>query len=287
MALRIWLDGQLVEKPDATLSVYDHGLLYGDGVFEGIRVYSGRIFHCKAHLDRLYASARAVRLTIPYTPQELEAAMYETVKANGFTDCYIRLVVTRGVGYLGLSPTKCPKPGVFIIADTIEMYPREMYEKGMAIITATVTRCHPNSVPPRVKSLNYLNNILAKLEAIDAGVPEALMLNQEGNVAECSGDNIFIVRSGQVQTPTTSDGILEGITRAVILDLCKELKIPCVEKTLQRFDIYTADECFLTGTAAEVVPVTRIDHRPIGDGQVGPITRRLYDEFHRHIRVTK
>jgi branched-chain amino acid aminotransferase len=285
MALKIWLDGKLIEKDDAKLSVYDHGLLYGDGVFEGIRVYSGRVFECKAHLDRLYASARAIRMDIPFASGDLEAAMYETVKANGFSDCYIRLVVTRGVGYLGVSPKKCAKPSVFCIADTIEMYPREMYEKGMAIITASVTRNHPNSVPPRVKSLNYLNNVLAKIEANDAGVSEALMLNQEGNVAECSGDNIFIVRNGMVQTPMTSDGILEGVTRAVILRLCAKLNIPCIEKTLQRYDVYTADECFLTGTAAEVIPVTKIDGRTIGTGEVGSVTRRLYDEFHRYIRI--
>ena len=284
MAKKVWIDGQLVDTSDAKLSVYDHGTLYGDGVFEGIRVYSGRVFECKAHLQRLYASARAVRLEIPYTAEQLEAAMYQTVKANGFTDCYIRLVVTRGAGYLGLSPTKCPTPAVFCIADTIEMYPREMYENGMAIITASVTRCHPNSIPPRVKSLNYLNNILAKIEANDAGVPEALLMNHEGNVAECTGDNIFIVRAGQVQTPTTSDGILEGITRSVILRLCGKLSIPCVEKTLQRFDIYSADECFLTGTAAEVIPVTKIDGRQIGNGQVGPITKRLTEAFHKCIR---
>lgn len=285
MALKIWIDGQLVEKDDAKLSVYDHGLLYGDGVFEGIRVYSGKVFECKAHIDRLYASALAIRLTIPYAAKELEDAMYETVKANGFTDCYIRLIVTRGFGCLGLSPLKCPKAGVVVIADKIELYPPEMYEKGMSIITATVTRCHPNSIPPRVKSLNYLNNILAKIEAIDAGVPEALMLNQEGNVAECSGDNIFVVRNGQVQTPQTSDGILEGITRAVILRLCGKLGIPCVEKTLQRYDIYTADEVFLTGTAAEVVAVTKVDGRQIGKGNVGPITRKLIDAFKLHVRA--
>ena len=284
MPLKVWLDGQLVDTAGAKLSVYDHGTLYGDGVFEGIRLYSGRIFECRAHLDRLYASARVIRLEIPYTAEQLEAAMYQTVKANGFSDCYIRLVVTRGTGYLGISPTKCSKPAVFCIADTIDMYPREMYEKGMAIITASVTRCHPNSIPPRVKSLNYLNNVLAKIEANDAGVSEALLLNHAGNVAECSGDNIFVVRAGQVQTPTTSDGILEGITRAVILRLCGKLAIPCVEKTLQRYDIYAADECFLTGTAAEVIPVTKIDGRQIGTGQVGPITKKLIEAFHKCIR---
>jgi len=281
---KVWIDGQLVDKENAKISVYDHGLLYGDGVFEGIRLYSGKIFECEAHLDRLWHSARAIRLDIPISRDEFRAAMQQTIKANGFTDCYIRACVTRGVGYLGISPKKCARPSVFIIADTIELYPKEMYEKGMAIITASVIRSHPNAISPRIKSMNYLNNILAKIEAIDAGVPEAIMLNHEGNVAECTGDNIFMVRSGQVQTPTTADGILEGITRKVVIGLCGKLGIPCVEKTLQRHDLYIADECFLTGTAAEVVAVTKIDGRPIGSGQVGPITRKLMEAFGRVIR---
>jgi branched-chain amino acid aminotransferase len=284
MPSKIWLDGELVDPNNARIGVYDHGLLYGDGVFEGIRVYSGKIFECEAHLDRLWASARAIRLDIPISRDEFRAAMQQTVKANSFTDCYIRACVTRGAGYLGLSPRKCPKPSIFIIADTIELYPKEMYEKGMAVITASVIRNHPNAISPRIKSMNYLNNILAKIEAIDAGVPEAIMLNHEGNVAECTGDNIFIVRSGQVQTPTTSDGILEGITRRVVIGLCGKLGIPCIEKTLQRHDLYIADECFLTGTAAEVVAVTKIDGRPIGAAEVGPITRKLMDAFKRVIR---
>ncbi|MCC7349034.1 MAG: branched-chain-amino-acid transaminase [Phycisphaerales bacterium] len=280
----MWLDGHLVDPSEAKISVYDHGLLYGDGVFEGIRVYSGKIFECATHLDRLYKSARAIRLNIPLTVEQFKEAMEQTIKANDFVDCYIRAVVTRGVGYLGLSPAKCPKPSIFIIADTIELYPREMYEKGMAVITASVIRNHPNAVSPRIKSLNYLNNILAKLEANDAGVPEAIMLNHEGNVAECTADNIFIIRDGQVQTPGTADGILEGVTRSVIFKLCKQLNIPCVEKTLQRHDLYIADECFLTGSAAEVVPITKIDGRLIGAGQVGTITRRLMEAFGKHIR---
>ncbi len=284
MSLKIWLDGKLVDKENAKISVYDHGLLYGDGVFEGIRVYSGKIFECEAHLDRLWASARAIRLTIPVSRDELRAAMELTVKTNNFTDCYIRAVVTRGVGYLGISPANCAKPSVFVIADTITMYPKEMYEKGMAIITASVIRNHQNALSPRIKSLNYLNNILAKIEAIDAGVPEAIMLNHEGNVAECTGDNIFIVRDGQIQTPTTADGILEGITRKCVIGLCARLGVQCVEKSLQRHDLYIADECFLTGSAAEVVPVTKIDGRPIGSGEVGPMTRKLIEAFHRHVR---
>ena len=284
MALKIWVDGQFYDKDGAKISVYDHGLLYGDGVFEGIRVYRGKIFECEAHLRRLFDSARAIRLTLPLSAEQLKAAMQETVLINKFSDCYIRLVATRGVGYLGLNPNRCPKPSIFIIADSIELYPPEMYEKGMSIITSSVVRTHPNSLSPRIKSLNYLNNILAKVEAADAGVPEAVLLNQDGNVAECTGDNIFIVREGQVQTPTTSDGILEGITRQTILKLCEALSIPCREKTLQRHDLYIADECFLTGTAAEVVPVTRIDGRSIGSGAPGPVTRKLMEAFHKLVR---
>jgi branched-chain amino acid aminotransferase len=284
MSLKVWIDGKLFDKADARISVYDHGLLYGDGVFEGIRVYSGRIFKVEEHLTRLFDSAKTLRLAIPYTRDELRAAMHETIKANNFTDCYIRLVITRGVGYLGLNPAKCPKPSAFVITDTIEMYPREMYDNGMAVITASVIRNHPNAISPRVKSLNYLNNILARLEAADAGVSEAIMLNHEGNVAECSADNIFIVKGGHVLTPTITDGILEGITRNVILDLCKRMNIPCTEKSLQRHDLYIADECFLTGSAAEVAPITRIDHRTIGTGAPGPITKKLQEAFHRYTR---
>lgn len=284
MSLKIWIDGKLYDKQDAKISVYDHGLLYGDGVFEGIRVYSGRIFKLDAHLNRLWESAKTIRLNIPYTREEITAAMYQTIQINNFTDCYVRLVVTRGAGYLGLSPAKCPRPTAFIIADTIEMYPKELYEKGMSVITASVIRNHPNAISPRVKSLNYLNNILARIEANDAGVPEAIMLNHEGNVAECTADNIFIARAGHLYTPTITDGILEGITRNVILELCTKLKIPATEKTLQRHDLYIADECFLTGSAAEVVPITKIDGRVIGSGQPGPITEKLRGAFGHCIR---
>jgi branched-chain amino acid aminotransferase len=284
MPLKVWIDGTFYDQADAKISVYDHGLLYGDGIFEGIRVYNGKIFEADAHLSRLFDSAKAIRLTIPQTADQLKAAIEQTFRLNHFTDCYVRLVVTRGVGYLGLNPNKCPTPSVIIITDTIELYPKEMYEKGMAVITASVIRNHPNAISPRVKSLNYLNNILAKIEAADANVPEAVMLNHEGNVAECTADNIFIVKAGAVYTPTTHDGILEGITRKVILELCGKLGIPCLEKTLQRHDMYIADEFFLTGSGAEVVPVTKIDGRTIGHGTPGPITRRLMEAFHRHVR---
>jgi branched-chain amino acid aminotransferase len=285
MGLKIWIDGKFVDKADAKISVYDHGLLYGDGVFEGMRVYNGKLFEAELHFRRLFESARSIRLTIPYLAEHLKAATAETFKINDFTECYIRLVVTRGVGSLGLGPDRCETPSVIIIADKIGLYPKEMYEKGMPVITASVIRNHPNALSPRIKSLNYLNNILAKIEAIDAGVPEAVMLNHEGNVAECTADNIFIVKSGVVYTPTTYDGILEGVTRKVVMDLCKKHGIPCIEKTLQRHDLYVADEFFLTGSGAEVIPVTKIDGRIIGSGTPGPISRRLIEAFHSHVRA--
>jgi branched-chain amino acid aminotransferase len=284
MSLKIWMDGQLLDREQAKVSVYDHGLLYGDGVFEGIRVYSGRVFELAAHLRRLFDSAKAIRLTIPQSAAQIGAAIDQTVKANGFSDCYVRLVVTRGVGNLGLNPNKCANPSVFIIADIMEMYPPELYRKGMSVITASVVRNHPGALSPRIKSLNYLNNILAKIEAADAGALEAIMLNINGNVAECTADNIFIVRAGVVQTPGTDDGILEGITRAAMLRLCAKLGIPAIEKSLQKHDLYIADECFLTGTGAEVVPVTRIDNRAIGNGEPGPVTLKLTEAFHQLVR---
>ena len=281
--LKIWIDGQLLDKAQAKISVYDHGLLYGDGVFEGIRVYNGRIFACEQHIRRLYDSAKSIRLTIPLTPERFRAAMEQTIAANGFTDCYIRALITRGIGNLGLSPHRC-NPSVVIIADLIELYPPELYEKGMAVITSSVARNHPNTISPRVKSLNYLNNILAKIEALDAGVPEAIMLNVDGNVAECTADNIFVLRDGRILTPSVVDGILEGITRATILSLCRQLGIPIFEQTLQRHDLYVADECFLTGTAAEVVSVTKIDGRVVGAGVPGPVTMRLAKAYHDYVR---
>jgi branched-chain amino acid aminotransferase len=284
MSLKVWIDGQLLDREHAKVSVYDHGLLYGDGVFEGIRVYNGRIFELAAHLRRLFDSAKAIRLTLPYSAEQMGAAIEQTVKANGFSDCYVRLVVTRGIGNLGLNPSKCANPSLFVIADTIELYPPELYRKGMSVITSSVVRNHPGALSPRIKSLNYLNNILAKIEAADAGVLEAIMLNVNGNVSECTADNIFIVRAGVVQTPGTDDGILEGITRAAMLKLCAKHGIPAIEKSLQRHDLYIADECFLTGTGAEIVPVTRIDNRPIGNGEPGPVTLKLTEAFHQLVR---
>src|SRR6059058_3856473 len=230
MSLKIWIDGKFYDKADAKISVYDHGLLYVDGVFEGIRVYNGKIFECDAHLRRFYDSAKAVRLKIPVGPAELKSIMEQTVEANGFNECYIRVVVTRGMGSLGIDPNRCGNPSLIVIADLIQVYPKEMFEKGIAVITASTLRMHPSALSPRIKSLNYLNNILARIEANDAGVSDAIMLNQEGNVAEGTVQNVFIVRAGQVQTPATHDGILEGVTRRVMIDICRTLDIDCIEK---------------------------------------------------------
>ena len=280
----IWINGELTDDPHHAISVYDHGLLYGDGVFEGIRVYEGRVFEEEAHLDRLYDSARAIRLEVGYTADELSAAMRQALDANGLSDGYIRLVVTRGVGDLGLDPRRCDRATVFVVADTIGIYPPEAYETGMRVITASVIKSHPNALPSRVKSLNYLNNILAKLEANDAGVPEAIMLNHLGHVAECTADNVFVVKGGVVTTPPTTAGILAGITRDTVLGLCSEVDVTCREATLERYDIYVADECFLTGTAAEVMPVVEVDGRRIGDGRPGPVTRRLKAAYGERVR---
>lgn len=288
MDLQIWIDGKFVPKQDARMSVYDHGLLYGDGVFEGIRQYNGRIFEKDAHLRRLFESAQGTRLKMTYTFQQLSDALEETVKINGFRDCYIRLVCTRGAGSLGISPLNGCKTSTFIIADKIQMYPEETYKKGMSIITASIIRNHPNALSPRIKSLNYLNNVLAKWEAIDAGVDEAVMLNHLGFICECTGDNIFLVKGGQLLTPPEESGILLGITRQVVMNLARAAGIAVIEKNLTRQDMYIADECFLTGTGAEVVPVTRIDSRPVGmaAGEVkpGPITQRLIEAFHKKVR---
>ncbi len=282
MGLKIWLDGKLVEKDDAKVSVFDHGLLYGDGVFEGIRVYDGRIFENDAHIKRLFESAKAIRLTIRLTHDELAKAMEETVKANNIVNGYIRLLVTRGVGSLGLNPFTCEKSCIIIIADKIQLYPEELYEKGMKIISATTVRNHPLAIPPQVKSMNYLNNILAKIEALDSNVPEAVMYNHEGYVAEATGDNIFIVKDGVIYAPPVEAGSLEGITRKVVMKLAKEEKICVVEKNLTRFDLYVCDEFFLTGTAAEVIGIVEIDGRTIGEGKPGPITTKLREKFFKY-----
>jgi len=279
MALKIWLDDRLVEENQAVVSVFDHGLLYGDGVFEGIRVYSGKVFELAAHLKRLYESAKVIRLTIPMEPPQMAKAVEQTVAANNITDGYIRLIITRGKGNLGLNPFTCEKAGVIIIAATIQLYPDELYETGMKVISAVTVRNHPLAIPPQVKSLNYLNNIMAKMEALDNNVPEAIMYNHEGYVAEATGDNVFIVREGAISTPPCQAGSLEGITRGVVMKLAQRENIPVVERNLTRFDLYVADEFFLTGTAAEVIGIVEIDGRIIGDGKPGAITQRLRTKF--------
>ncbi len=284
MSLKVWISGNLVDKADAKISVFDHGLLYGDGVFEGIRSYAGQVFRLGPHIDRLYESARAIHLVIPMPKEELAQAVLDTLAANHLTDAYIRLVVTRGAGSLGLDPRKTSHPQVIIITDSIQLYPAEVYAGGLKIITSGTIRNNPAALNPRVKSLNYLNNIMAKIEGTNAGCLEALMLNSEGKVAECTGDNIFIVRRGQVHTPSIDSGILEGITRDAVIELARAAGLTVVERSMDRHDIYTADECFLTGTAAEVIPVISVDGRPIGDGTPGPVTRDLLRRFHALVR---
>lgn len=281
MALQIYINGEWFAKEDAKISVYDHGLLYGDGIFEGMRVYGGRIFECEAHLKRLWESAKALHLTIPMSIEAMEAAVYETLKRNSLHDAYVRLVVTRGPGNLGLGPEGCDDPQVIIITDKIKLYPSEYYEKGLELVTASTIRNHPAALSPRIKSLNYLNNILAKMEGQRAGCVEALMLNHQGQVAECTGDNIFVVHRDRLMTPPIEAGILEGITRNVVLKLAHDLGIDTREMPLTRHDIFVADECFLTGSAAEVIPVVKLDDRVLGDGKPGRVTNQLIEAFRR------
>ena len=284
MALKIWLNDRLVDESEAKISVFDHGLLYGDGVFEGIRIYGGKIFELEAHLRRLYQSAKAIRLDIPMEKDKLAKITKETAQANGVVDGYVRLVVTRGVGNLGLNPFVCEKSLIFIIADNIQLYPEEMYETGMKVISATTIRNHPLAISPQIKSLNYLNNILAKIEALDNDVPEAIMYNHEGFVAEATGDNVFIIRNGVVYTPPVQAGSLDGITRSIVIKLAQKENIDVVEKNLTRFDLYTCDEFFLTGTAAEVIGIVEIDGRVISDGKPGATTQLLRKKFFEYAR---
>lgn len=279
MALKIWFNGKLVGEAQARISVFDHGLLYGDGVFEGIRVYSGKVFEFQAHIDRLYDSARGIRLKIALSKKKMIDAVERTVKANNLKNGYVRLVVTRGVGTLGINPFECKNASIFIIADKIQLYPEELYEKGLKIISATTVRNHPLAIPPQIKSLNYLNNILAKIEALDNDVPEAVMYNHMGYVAEATGDNVFVVRDNVVCTPPVQAGSLEGVTRGVVISLAQKEKMKVVEKNLTRLDLYISDELFLTGTAAEVIGVVEIDGRKIGDGKPGPVTKLLRKRF--------
>ncbi len=275
MSQKIYINGELVAKDEAKISVYDHGLLYGDGVFEGIRVYGGNVFLLKEHVGRLYESAGAIRLEIPISADDMTSAVRDTVAANEIGDGYVRLVVTRGAGTLGLDVRKTANPQVIIIADTITLYARETYEQGMKLVTASTIRNHPQALNPRIKSLNYLNNILAKIEGTDTGAVEALMLNHKGEVAECTGDNIFIVKDGCISTPSADAGILEGVTRNTVIRLARDSGLTVLETSLTRHDIYVADECFLTGTAAEVIAVVSLDGRQIGDGIPGPISKKL------------
>lgn len=278
--LKIWLGSALVPVDQAKISVFDHGLLYGDGVFEGIRIYDGKIFLEEQHLRRLFESAKAIRLELPMSQDEVSDAMHETLLANGITeDGYIRLVVTRGVGSLGISIKHTACPTLFVIADKIALYPPEVVQRGLHCIISSIARNHPNTTSPRIKSLNYLNNVMAKSEAQDAGADEAIMLSLDGHVSECSGDNIFIVRDGEVFTPPTSEGILEGITRKLVIDLARRRGLHVYEKSLVRHDLYVAHECFATGTAAEVIAITKIDGRRIGDSRPGRITRQLQADF--------
>lgn len=279
MGLKIYLNGQIVPQEEARVSVFDHGLLYGDGVFEGIRAYNGKIFTLQEHLDRLYASASAISLTIPISKAEMGDAIKNTMAANNLTDSYIRLVVTRGVGKLGLDPNKCARPQIIIITDTIELYSKALYEKGLDIVTVTTIRNHFSALDPKIKSLNYLNNILAKIESIRAGAGEALMLNKDGYVAECAGDNIFIVKDNALITPPASAGILIGITRNLVMKLAADMGIAVKEELMTRCDLYVADECFLTGTAAEIIPVVTIDGRVVGSGKPGKVTQALLKKY--------
>ncbi len=284
MSLKVYIGGKFYDKADAKISVYDHGLLYGDGVFEGIRSYSGHVFRLTDHVNRLYESARSIHLEIPISREAMARAVVDTLAVNSIKDGYVRLVVTRGAGSLGLDPRKTTDPQIIIIADSISLYPPELYEHGLKIVTAGTMRNHPAALNPRVKSLNYLNSILAKIEGTNAGCLEALMLNHKGEVAECTGDNIFIVKNRELHTPSVDAGILEGITREAVMELARAVGIKVVERAMDRHDIYTADECFLTGTAAEVIPVVECDARAIGTGKPGPITKDLLDRFHKLVR---
>ena len=279
MGTVVYINGRILSKEQAVISVFDHALLYGDGVFEGIRAYNGKAFRLEAHLERLYESAHAIALEIPLSRQEMADAVRQTLEASGGEASYIRLIVTRGVGDLGLDPQKCGRPQVIIIADRIELYPAELYQRGLRTVTVATMRNHPNALNPRIKSLNYLNNILAKIEALRSGCTEAIMLNKDGFVAECTGDNIFIVKGKALLTPPEHAGILVGVTRQVVMELAGAAGVTPAEKDLSRFDLYVADECFLTGTAAEIVPVVSIDGRDIGKGRPGPVTLRLRELF--------
>jgi len=282
--MHIYINGKYFDKDEAKVSVYDHGLLYGDGVFEGIRVYNNRVFRLEEHLERLYESGKSICLTIPMRMEEMAEAVIETVRRNGLPDAYIRLVVTRGAGCLGLNPFTCAHPQIIIIVDKIALYPQEVYDQGLKVVTVATHRNYPESLNPRIKSLNYLNNILAKIEAINAGVEEAIMLNSYGLVSECTGDNIFALRRGVLLTPSISMGVLEGVTRNAVIQIAREKNIDVKAVVMTRHDFYIADEVFLTGSAAEIVPVIKVDGRVVGEGVPGPVTRGLMEAYHRLTR---
>jgi branched-chain amino acid aminotransferase len=281
--MKVYLDGQFVESEDAKISVFDHGLLYGDGIFEGIRLYDGCVFKLEEHLERLEYSAKAILLEMPWSRQEISDAICETCRINNLKDGYIRLVVTRGKGSLGLSPKTCVSPSIIIIADHLSLYPAEYYEKGLEIITVPTRRVNPAALSPAVKSMNYLNNILAKMEADRLGYIEALMLNDQGYVAECTGDNVFIFHKGKIMTPPFHAGALRGVTREVVLEIAEDLGIPVIQENMTRYDIWIAEECFLTGTAAEVIPVVEVDGRMIGDGKPGKVTGQFLTNFRSRV----
>jgi len=285
MGIKVYLNGKLVDKDEAKISVFDHGFLYGDGVFEGIRSYNCLIFQLRKHIDRLYNSAAGIELTIPLSKEEIEEAIINTLKANGLKDAYIRLVVTRGIGDLGLDPQKCKEPSIIIITDKISLYPHEFYNNGLKIIVARTRRNSVEALPPIVKSLNYLNNILAKIEAIKSGVQEALMLNPEGYVCECTGDNIFIIKDGRLVTPSLDVGVLEGITQDAVIEIAHRKNVEVEKKKMKLDELFDADECFLTGTAAEVIPVTQINSHVIGNGKPGKMTKEFIDEFRELTRI--
>ena len=284
MPTTVWLDGQWLDRESAVVSVFDHGLLYGDGVFEGIRVYGGAAFRLQEHLERLYDSAQAIWLTIPMPIAEMTALTEEAVRRSGLEDAYIRHIITRGIGDLGLDPRKCPAPTVIIIVDGIRLWPAEVYERGLRVVTAGTPIPHRESLSPRVKSLNYLPHILAKIEGIHAGADEVLMLDSAGSVAEGSGQNLFVVKKGTVRTPPASAGILKGVTRDVVLELAREAGLPAEEVQLNRYDVYTADEAFFSGTAAEIVYIREVDGRVIGAGNAGPVTKDLARRFQQLVR---
>jgi len=281
--MQVYLDGAFVDAADAKISVFDHGLLYGDGIFEGIRLYQKCIFRLDAHLERLEYSAKAILLKMPWSRQAIADAVCESCRRNELTDGYIRLLVTRGPGSLGLSPNSCRQPSLIIIADKIQLYPPEVYAKGLAIVTVPTRRVGPAALSPAIKSLNYLNNVMAKMEAAQQGALEAIMLNDQGYVAECTGDNLFLVHKGVIFTPDVASGALKGVTRGVIFDLAAELGLKLVERNITRHDVWCADECFLTGTAAEVIPVVSVDGREIGAGKPGTVTARLLEAFHARV----